>query len=601
MHPRRRLNLFAFPPETSALFSMLIVASIMLALFIGSVIRFYTNLGDPISSLEITSQRFEISSAFLSLTCLSGLAAFGALCLAGLFYLRYPAQIRQRRNIRPLTEKDQPVQDHANRLAWQARIRSPVIEMPVHGLKGSDAQAFGVGKQQIIALDGGFRILRKTKPEIFNALLRHELAHFANADVGRSYFSHALWKSIRWLLVFPFLLTLAAIVVQGLILGIFGGGQLELAIAAIPSVLGLLIQWGFVLSMAGVIWARLLRTREFYADWRAALWGSQNGLQQILQEETEKVRSKTRLALWKFHPEARERLHLLEHPETLFKLSPIFIFLAGLLLSFLFAGLYFLWAAFIAVAEIILTLRDAASGLFYWILTGIWWGSFAMWVLLVFGLTGWLVNGVLLPQVQKQAVLDLLNKQGGSGSQIKLAIRAVMLVAGIEIGFFMTPFSQLAPNDPVGILVEILIILPILSGLAWWYLIYIKSVASRVSATQVGAFFSARRALFIKVASAGWVFLFFMPGVLLSRFIELGFPYFAYFNLGWLAFTLLLSPLAFAGTWLLEKIFLENQPTKCPHCRRTTSHQEPAIEVCEHCAGVLGEWLFISEKPVTDS
>lgn len=282
--------------------------------------------------------------------------------------------------------------------------------MPIQGLKGSDAQAFGIGKTQTIALDGGFRILRKTKPDIFNALLRHELAHFANADTGRSYFSDALWKSIRWLLVFPFLFALAAIVIQGFFMGIFGDGDPDLAIASIPGVIGLFIQWGFVLIIAGLIWARLLRTREFYADWRAAIWGSQDGLQEILRDETEKGGSKPRLPLWKSHPEAKERLEALERPEILFQSSPTILLLAGLLLSFIFTGLYFSFAAFITFAESILILRDSASGLLYWILTAIWWAGFAFLILLLFGLTGWLVNAVILPQVQKQTILDLLHK-----------------------------------------------------------------------------------------------------------------------------------------------------------------------------------------------
>jgi hypothetical protein len=447
-----------------------------------------------------------------------------------------------------------------------------------------------------MALDGGLRVLRKTKPAIFDALIRHELAHFANADIGRSYFSDALWRSIRWLLVFPFLFALTAILIEGFFQGIFDRSQLELAIAAIPNVLGLFIQWGFVLVITGMIWARLLRTREFYADWRATIWGSQNGLQEILQEEIEKVRSKTRISFWKLHPNARERLDVLEHPDILFKLSQAMVFLAGLLLSFIFAGLSFSFAAFIAFAENILTLRDSTSGPFYWVLTGIWWGGFVVLILLVFGLTGWLVNNVLLPQIQKEAIRDLLNKQSGWLPYIKLGFPALILAIGIELGFFITPFSQLAPHDTVWLLSELFLILPVLACLAWWYLIYIKFVASRVSATQTGSYFSAWRGRFLGTASAVWVFLFFMPGLLLSRFIDLEFPYFLYFNLGWLIFTLLFSPLVFGATWVAIKFFFDNQPKKCPHCGNSTRHATPAIEFCEHCGGVLGEWLFVPES-----
>ena len=52
---------------------------------------------------------------------------------------------------------------------------------------------------------------------------------------------------------------------------------------------------GFCAYISAVIWARLLRTREFYADWRAAIWGSQNGLNEILHEETENGKTQNSL------------------------------------------------------------------------------------------------------------------------------------------------------------------------------------------------------------------------------------------------------------------------------------------------------------------
>jgi hypothetical protein len=393
------------------------------------------------------------------------------------------------------------------------------------------------------------------------------------------------------------LFAVAAIVIQGFFIGIFGGGDLSLAIASIPGVLGVFIQWGFVLSIAGLIWARLLRTREFYADWRASIWGSQDGLQEILREEAEKGSSKTRFPLWKFHPDARERLEILEHPEILFKSSLTSLFLAGLLLAFIFAGLYFSFAAFITFAEAILILRDSASGLLYWILTAIWWGGFALLIFLLFGLTGWPVNAVILPQIQKQTSLDLLHRQSGWLQYGRMLIPAIVLMTGIELGFFMTPFRQLAPNDFLGIGIELFIILPVLTGLAWWYLIYIKFVAARLLGTQAGKHLSIWRRRFMNAASHLWIFLFFIPGILLTRFLDESFrEVFSYLSVGWLTFTFLVSPLVLGATWAIIKIFVENQARTCPHCGKITRHQQPALGLCEHCGGVLGEWLFIPEK-----
>jgi hypothetical protein len=320
-------------------------------------------------------------------------------------------------------------------------------------------------------------------------------------------------------------------------------------------------------------------------------------LNKILLEATEGTGSKTRFRLWKFHPDAEERLEALQHPEILFRSSPAILFLAGVLLSFLFAGIYFLFAAFLAFGGTILSLRASASGLSYWALTGIWWSGFVLLVLLIFGLTGWLINAVLLPQLQKQAILDLMNTQNGWAQYIKLGISSFLLITGIELGLYMTPFGQLAPNDLSGILIEFFIVIPGLTCLAWWYLAYMRFVTLRLSATQTGRKFSAWRSRFMTISSSVWIFLFFIPGVVLTRFLDGSFQgLFAYLSAGWLVFTLLFSPLIFAVSWVSIKAIFENRNKRCPHCGKSTRHSAPAVEFCEHCERILGEWLFIVEK-----
>ena len=180
---------------------------------------------------------------------------------------------------------------------------------------------------------------------------------------------------------------------------------------------------------------------------------------------------------------------------------------------------------------------------------------------------------------------------------IKMLITALILVAGIEIGFFMTPFGPFAPNDLWGFMLEIFIIAPILILTAWWYLIYIRFISLRLSATQVGRDFSVWRSRFMKTASVAWAFLFFIPGLFLSRYLsgEL-LEVFLYVSLIWLAGTLLLSAAVFSATWAVIKLLFDNQPKECPHCGKVTQHAAPAIELCEHCGNGLGEWLFLPEN-----
>lgn len=597
MQPRRRLNLFAFPPETNALFSMLILASIMLALFLGRAFGIFFGTPGSIITIDTTARGLEVTSAYVPVICLSVTFVLAVLGMAFIFYFRYPSEIRRRRKIRPISEKDQGIQEHANRLALQAGLEPPGIEMPPQGLRGTDAQAFGVGKAQRIGLDGGFRILRKTRPDVFNALLRHELAHFANEDVGRSYFSDALWKSIRWVIILPFVLGLLGNVVTGLFLGVLYDDLLQRFFGPAQVIFKLFVQFSFVLIVAAVIWARLLRTREFYADWRAVLWGSQSGLNKIFHEQTEMEKPKTRFKLLKLHPDVKERMDAIEHPETLFNSSPTIVFLAGLLLSFMFVGLYFALSTFLAFAGVFQSIRDSSTGLLYWFARGVLWFGIASLILVVIGLTGWLISGVLLPQIQKQTILELINKQRGWMQYTKMLITALILVAGIEIGFSMTPFDQFAPNDLWGFVVEFFIIAPILVLTAWWYLIYIRFISLRLSATQIGRNFSVWRIRFLKTASVAWAFLFFIPGLFLSRYLsgELR-EVFLYSSLIWLACTLLLSVAAFGATWAVIRLFFDNRPKECPHCGKVTQHAIPAIESCEHCGHVLGKWLFIQEK-----
>jgi hypothetical protein len=118
----------------------------------------------------------------------------------------------------------------------------------------------------------------------------------------------------------------------------------------------------------------------------------------------------------------------------------------------------------------------------------------------------------------------------------------------------------------------------------------------------VGRKFSVWRSRFITIASSTWTFLFFVPGIVLTRFLDGEFQeFFTYLSAGWLAFTLLLSPLVFGASWVAIKLFFDTQHKKCPHCGKNTGYATPAIELCEHCENMLGEWLFIPGQPQSPS
>ena len=115
MPPRRRLNLFAFPPETNALFILLILAAITLAQFLGNAFGVIFGFWDTLSSVDFTIG-LESTKAYLPFIFVSVLIILAVLGIAYFFYLRHPSEIRKRRKIRSISEKDQVIQEQVNQL-----------------------------------------------------------------------------------------------------------------------------------------------------------------------------------------------------------------------------------------------------------------------------------------------------------------------------------------------------------------------------------------------------------------------------------------------------------------------------------------------------
>ena len=67
MQKRKQLNLFAFTPETDALFGMLIIVSIALTLFLGHAFALLFGFGDPLSKIEPTARGLQTTQAYISI------------------------------------------------------------------------------------------------------------------------------------------------------------------------------------------------------------------------------------------------------------------------------------------------------------------------------------------------------------------------------------------------------------------------------------------------------------------------------------------------------------------------------------------------------
>src|SRR5687768_3778937 len=114
MPSRRRLNLFAFPPETNALFGMLVIASLILTLFLSRAFGIFFGIPGSIISANIAARGLEVTRAYLPVIGLSAAAVLAVLCMGFVFYLRHPSLIRRRRKIVPISDKDQEIQEQIN-------------------------------------------------------------------------------------------------------------------------------------------------------------------------------------------------------------------------------------------------------------------------------------------------------------------------------------------------------------------------------------------------------------------------------------------------------------------------------------------------------
>ena len=138
------------------------------------------------------------------------------------------------------------------------------------------------------------RLLAHKAPHIFRALLLHELAHIKNRDVGRAYFTEALWRSVILVIVIPFGVITGGLAIFSCVLTLLSGKVEDWIWLVIGNVLGLptlLLIFGVPLVVLATIRASLLRIREYYADWRAALWGSEAPLTSVLKANADQEES----------------------------------------------------------------------------------------------------------------------------------------------------------------------------------------------------------------------------------------------------------------------------------------------------------------------
>lgn len=223
--------------------------------------------------------------------------------------IAWPRVKERRGGFRPLEAEDAPeALATLAELSREAGVRNEPrwVWNPLQ--PGATGVAFGHPGRYAVGLTGGLVVRHTTDPDGFRAIVRHELAHIRNRDVGLTYATLALWYAFLLAAVVPFAFTL------------IDEGEFALSVT-----------WRLLALAALVYLTRnaVLRSREIYADLRAsATDGPRGALARVvgaLRVRPDRLPGRL-LAL---HPSPERRVAALRDTRPLFSIGPIEAFAAG--------------------------------------------------------------------------------------------------------------------------------------------------------------------------------------------------------------------------------------------------------------------------------
>jgi len=538
---KQRLNPFAFPSETNVRFTLLVIAALMLAFDVGlsaGVLKLNTpaidaNLNDPVS---VEKGLVEWNQTLVQ-SALPGVLILSLLILATIIYRVYPNRIRRKKNLQLMTRSSDPKYMDAiqNLVSLSGISPAPSIEA-APGLRSVDGQAFGLPNHYILRLGGRLRLLLRQNPDSFRAIVLHELGHIANADVARAYFAQAIWIAVVSLTIIPIIAFIAFNFIQGLTEKLSGGMTsaewTRLFTLNIPTIIILLLQFSGTLAIIAAIRGSLLRVREVYADWRAALWGAEAPLSDILRRNPSNDKTPNWTRAWMLHPTTQDRLTALQNPERLFHVTleqPFFVgallgyMLSGALALFLYVAVFLSAGQAIGIMQFQLTIGFDDPRVTFEALSLVFSAISAAIVVSVLVLGFWiiyLVAGALGLEVQREAIADLTTGRRGWVRYLSLSKPAGLAAVGFQVGSLLTPLSflgllpQLINFRGLTVLLIIILLITITTSLTWLGLIYIRFFARRTLGLHVGTLspHGARRLLTLVLS--GLLLASYLPSVI---------------------------------------------------------------------------------------
>jgi Zn-dependent protease with chaperone function len=592
----KKLNPFAFPPETNARFALLVfgavivVTSLFLVVWGKLILNPLSSSGFSIDSNFIKSQ--DVNAIVLYLCGAPFVIIFslgGLLGTAYWSYRRHPARIIQQRKLQSLDPgRDKKLMEAVQELAHHAQIPMPEIHLGPYDAQ--DGQAFGFRSRILLRLGKRLKVMRLNADYLpsFQAIILHELAHIKNEDIQRTYFAEAIWKSLLYfasllVLIFSTITILTylnpkIISEQSILSPIFG-----LLFVAIPFAILLIIELGLIIGVVHFIRRGTLRIREMYADWRAAQWGALDGLIQVLSSAVNEKKN-----FWKrllsAHPSSEDRVKALRDPNHLFKLTFDIPLLNGFLLGFAFSGMGSLFG--LLSTFIVSPLDNALLSIFGLLSISI------ICIVVLFTLL-WMLSSTVGLQIQREAVADQDKNIGGLLPYLRLFLFALLLHLGFEASVYLMPYENIQV-DPLSKGIYAFLVFPFwilgISTMTWLWMSAIRFFARRWLGSHSGA-----KPPSAKISTITILGMLSLPALYVPFTMTRGWPAVGPGSLLTAFFVLILVGILFIAfcfaAWMMVAVFVP--APKCQKCGVTQAFRQTVRHVCRQCGAELAEWLYV--------
>jgi len=337
---RRRLNPFLFPSEVDVWLILLVAALVGASLELFAWIHLATvsqaqaqqaaclNVGLPTSAVQA-----QVTWLALLEKCqgtfdhAKALWMFGGavlvLLVATLVYRLSPAVMIRRSGYVKLEPRDAgEIMGVLEGLSREAELRRTPTFLVSPNSGAAVGMAMGTSRHPYVVLMAGLLQRYRRDPVAFAAVVRHELAHLRNGDVGKTYFAVATW----WAFILAALVPFAA----AMLLHPSFSGRVLWDLGWRTAALALIVY----LTRSAV-----LRQRELYADVRASVWdGPGGGLRQLLTAMKPPPATLLRRYFGK-HPLPEDRQRVVDDTDSLFRIGFWTVFGAGLTFALAFPNI----------------------------------------------------------------------------------------------------------------------------------------------------------------------------------------------------------------------------------------------------------------------